>query len=107
MSGRRIHSRCLVQRKAPFEFAVMSPSCRMRTAAACGVQRRPRPSGGGIDAFADQQRWRAGAAGDGELGEPCAENGPLRHRLRLTVLGVSPAARSGRRREERWRPVPP
>ena len=32
-----------------------------------GVERRPRPGGGGIDAFADQQRWRTGAAGDGEL----------------------------------------
>ena len=30
--------------------------------------------------------------------EPYVDNGPLRHRLHLTVLGVSPAAR----RREKW-----
>ena len=46
------------------------------------------------------------SAGDMELrvtvnrSEPYVETGPLRHRLHLTVLGVSPAASSARTREE-------
>ena len=101
MSGRRIHSRCLGSAEGTIrvcrDVAILSDA-----------------DGSGLSALSDvavpagEELTLSLTSSGGELelrvrvnwSEPYVENGPLRHRLHLTVLGVSPAARSGRSHEE-------
>jgi hypothetical protein len=101
VSGRRIHSRGIGAAEGTIrvcrDVAILSDA-----------------NGSGLLAVSDMP-LRAGeeltlsltsSAGELELrvtvnrSEPYVENGPVRHRLHLTVLSVSPAARSGLVREE-------
>ena len=101
MSGRRIHSRCLGSAGGTIrvcrDVAILSDANGSGLSALSDV---PVPAGEKLTLSL------ASSAGELELrvtvnwSEPYAENGPLRHRLHLTVLGVSPAAKSGRGHEE-------
>jgi hypothetical protein len=101
VSGRRIHSRCLGSAGGTIrvcrDVGILSDANGSGVSALSDV---PVPAGEELTLSLTS------SAGELELrvtvnwSEPYVHNGPLRHRLHLTVLGVSPAARSGRRHEE-------
>jgi hypothetical protein len=99
--GRRIHSRCLGSAEGTIrvcrDVAILSDANGSGLSAVSDVP---------VAAGEELTLSLTSSAGDLELrvtvnrSEPYVENGPLRHRLHLTVLGVSPAAGKERSREE-------